>query len=137
MLPDIKISPTGLWTGPSEMEVPSGALRRADEIVIRRKGRAEPRPGFDKIDTFGTDPDRMLEFNGDYLGVEAAATTVWASDDSEVKDEDGNDLAWDAYAIQGVEARKNLYLTTSNVLRKITAAGGAEAPRTGAPVPAI
>ena len=137
MLPDIKMSPTGLWTGPSEMEVPSGALRRAEEIVIRRKGRAEPRPGFDKIDTFGTDPDRMLEFNGDYLGVEAAATTVWASDDSEVKDEDGNDLAWDAYAIQGVEARKNLYLTTSDVLRKITAAGGAEATRTGAPVPAI
>lgn len=43
----LRLRPRGLVTNPSELSaVPEGALREAENVVIRRDGLVEPRPGF-------------------------------------------------------------------------------------------
>lgn len=48
---ELVLRPMGLFLDPAPTEVPSGALSVADDIVIRRKGQAEPRVGFEDAAT--------------------------------------------------------------------------------------
>lgn len=138
MKPDLSLSPAGLWTSPSYVEAPPGSLRVANEIAIRRKGRASPRPGFAVNATQPSNgPSRFLEYGSDAVLVEIGGKSRWLSSDGVIEDGNSNDLDWEPSAIQGVEIRKNLYLTTADGLRKLTAAQASNALRTGAPTPAV
>lgn len=134
MLRDIQLSPRGLWTAPANVDAPPGALRKAEEVVIRNKGKVGPRPGFSSQDLFTGTTRRLIDFKTDYMSVDPSTpTTRWASLDSEVHTVAGSDLTWHAYAIQGVEVRGNLYLTTKDGLRKIDSVGGTTARPAGCP----
>jgi hypothetical protein len=131
---------TGLWIDPNPHtgDVPKGALKRADNVVLRRKGTAEPRPGFKAGATFTL--ARMfglLPFDNGYLGVGEGLetnTTIWSTgvavtDGSEA--EGDNVLSWSRDAIRACAARENLYLTTSDTPRKVSNVGDVHAPRIG------
>lgn len=133
---------TGLWTDPNpHTDVPEGALKRAEEVVFRRKGVVEPRPGFQALDGF-EDVDRVygiLPFDGDYITVGRPAvsdSTAWSTETT-IQTEDGDGLEWDPNAIRAQGARKNLYLTTSDAVRKVSAAEDDTAYRAGIGIPVV
>jgi hypothetical protein len=138
---DVGVS--GLWTNPNpELKRPPGALSRADEVVFRRPGMAEPRPGF-RTDDGETGLDRigaLISYRDSLLAVGPAGddtATTWRDGTRVSVDEDerGNtflravddvedlstDPAWDAPDnVRGIEARGNLYLTTLGNVRKLS-----------------
>lgn len=135
---------TGLWRDPNPFsKVPKGALSRADEVVIRRKGTAEPRPGFKEEDvgegTGITALHKMIPFGGSVLHIGNAVTqkTAWLGFGGAVQDESAADLQWTFEHARGEEARKNLYLTTEDAIRKLTASTDFVADRAGLPAPVI
>lgn len=132
MSQDAKISPIGLFTDPSALEAPPGGLLAAEEVVNRRAGTLEPRPGL--LRSTGAAVYKALDFSSDYLKV-GTSTTVWSDGTTRVYDESAaTDLLWNLYSIFGVESRKNLYLSTRDALRKVTTPTSAvKAYRCGAP----
>lgn len=132
MAEDLVLQPMGLFTDPSPKNaVPNGGLTVASNVVLRAAGRVEPRPGFLKVAT--TSPPssaqivRLLPYRGDFLalGRTGADTykTTWLSDDSTLVTDGSSDLAWEDYRIFAATARKNLYLNTTDCIRKLTAPG--------------
>ncbi len=128
---------TGLWIDPNPLsgDAPKGALLRADNVVLRRKGTAEPRPGFKVLDTFVglSKMYGLIPFDGGYLGVGEfidVNTTFWNTGGAGVTDGSGA-LSWDRDAIRSCAARKNLYITTSDAVRKLTGATDEIAARAG------
>lgn len=143
---ELTLRPSGLFTDPNpHSSVPEGALRVADDIVIRRQGIAQPRPGFDQLSASftGTDPYQAIPYDGDLLVVQnnsGTHKTDWynAGTPTAVLDEDSADITWDTDHVSGVEARGNLYVNTTGYVRKMTAANDAEAEKVGrTPVPFI
>lgn len=55
MAQDIKLQATGLFTNPSDMTRPEGALTVADNVVIRRPNIIEPRRGIEAYATYSAD----------------------------------------------------------------------------------
>lgn len=117
---------SGLNTAPNpQAAVPPGALADADNVVIRRAGMAEPRPGF----RAGTDTTlaaiwKLIPYDGDFFAVGTAGATRWSNATL-------TDAVFDKHYARAVEARKNLYLTTSDSVRKFTAALDTTADRAG------
>lgn len=132
---DLKLSPDGLWTAPSVIDAPAGGLLEAKEIVLRRKGMAEPRPGFTPGSGTGlsTNTWRLLEHelasgSQTLMSVESAHayrvgtgsiiekvrnTTTGATSDAEL-------ATWIRQQIWGVNVRGNVYLTMANGLRGVS-----------------
>lgn len=124
----------GLITDPSPPQLKKGALSTAHNVVFRRPNTAEPRPGFEAGATTVLDAVwKLIPFDGDVLVVgegEGSAATVWAADGSTfVEDEDAGSLDWANPHIRGTIARRNLYLTTGDAVRKLTASDDIEAER--------
>lgn len=139
MAQDIKLSPAGLWTAPAVLEAPPGALSVAKEIILRRQGMAQPRPGFSQAQDLSSEPAllRLIAFQDNFLKVLPGTPLTEWSGGTDVTNEASGALTWLDDAISGVEARKNLYLTTSDVLRKVSSTSDTVAYQTGAPVPAV
>src|ERR1700741_482259 len=133
---DLKLSPAGLWTSPSVAEAPKGGLLEADDIVIRRRGLAEPRPGFSR----STDlvammaaasivtPSRLVDYGSRYYAVGRKSNTTKygiANSANQAITEDSTGRSDEAYFDLGtddaLEVRKNLYWTTNDGPRKLTA----------------
>lgn len=134
--PDLR--PTGLFTDPNPHKgVPKGALRVADDVVLRRDGILQPRPGFRYDDDLaqGADPLYMIPYDGDILVIGDAASnlTEWESAGTAVQDDASNALNWDTDHARGAQARGNLYLTTQDAVRKLTSGTDTAAKRAGAP----
>jgi hypothetical protein len=124
-----RLGVAGLATNPNPHMLPDGALLQADEIVIRRPGMAEPRPGF-KVGTSSSlaslygllkHPDGKTVRVGPVV---AAGSTTYGGTAGTTAVYDGNQttptpaaLSWDRDAIRGIDARGNLYLTTKDGLR--------------------
>lgn len=137
--PDLR--PTGLFTDPNPHKgVPKGALRVADDVVLRRDGILQPRPGFRYDDDLaqGADPLYMIPYDGDILVIGDASSdlTEWESAGTAVQDDASNALNWDTDHARGAQARGNLYLTTQDAVRKLTSGTDTAAERAGAPRPA-
>ena len=131
----------GLATDPSTLnEKLSGALSISSETVHRRSGTVEPRPGF----RTGTGTDlaqlyKLLPFDDDMLSVGPTVlgnNTYWTASNDPVLAEDGATLVWVRDQIRACIARKKLYLTTGDRVRKLddssdlTAAGSGLEPPT-------
>lgn len=130
----------GVWAaGNPYTEIPDGALGLAAECVVRQAGVVSPRPGF-KLGTNVaalTSIEQLIAYNNQVLHIGSGATKTYWPPSTHVLSESGAELPWTRDEIRGVEARKNLYLTTSNAPRKLTSAGDATAGLCGAVPPAI
>lgn len=133
----------GLHTAPSAYgTVPPGALKTADNVVIRNPSVVEPRPGFTPALTQASVPLTsvwaLLDFDsgvtvGPALG---PATRTIYNGTAGITTPAGADLTWTRGRIFGARARKNLYVTAGDALRKISPAG-TTAPRAGLAPPFI
>ncbi len=142
---ELSIVLSGLHTAPSAYGAsPPGALRTADNVVIRSPGVVQPRPGF------LAQPDRLPGFTAawalfDYReGVAIGAvnapgtdTMYYGDSDTAVKNSDGTVPAWTRGRIQAAAARKNLYLTAFDFARRFTGTPSEGLARIGAPAPLI
>lgn len=134
---EVKLGFKGLWPTPANSAAPPGGMLIADEVVIRRDGLVEPRPGFSAADEFGTLTSlrRMVDFQSSYFGVKLDTTQTKWTNGTAIKTEAATpaELSWTIDAIKGQEARKNLYITTSDTPRKICAPLDATAYPAGLP----
>ena len=113
------IAPAGLFTDPLSSKAPPGALRVAENVVIRRDGIIEPRPGF-KIDKVSTAAyERAIPFN-DNLVCCTQTDTAWYSSGGSILTEASAALAPIAENFRGAEARKNLYLPYADGVRRLS-----------------
>ena len=140
---EIELRPVGLYTDPNPHgAVPKGALKTAKNVVLRRDGLLEPRPGFERSSASltGTDPSQLIPYDGDLLIVEkngGTEKTDWynAGTPTNVKDDDSADLDWDMDHIGAAESRGNLYIATQDSVRKLTSKSDTAAKKAGAPIP--
>lgn len=74
---EIRLGASGLWTDPSELEAPKGALREALNVRIRRENCIEPRPGFpqETLDDANGPVTHMREWASGILSV--VGTELW------------------------------------------------------------
>lgn len=157
MAQELKLRPAGLWTNPSAYSaVPDGALDEATNVVIRRPGIVECRPGFPRFNptTLESSVTNSLEaMHGliDFPGTETIIAvgdpapgcddTTYAVDGTTspcvvITEPSGDPLEWTRPYIFGAASRKNLYLSTADAVRKITGVTGTPtAARAGTPPP--
>ena len=135
MQQELHMAPAGLFTDPHASKAPPGALRIAQNVVIRRDGIIQPRPGFEyNKATYGTeDIYRAISFKGDIVLYTSKPTLRWHSNASEILNEAGAALSPIAGEFRGCESRNNLYLPFSDGVRKLTGALDAVAENAGAP----
>lgn len=105
--------------------VPPGALSDADNVIINRVGMVEPRPGF-KLGaaTSLTEIWKLIPYDGDFFAVGNGGATRWSNNTAA-------DALWTKHYARAVESRKNLYLTTTDAVRKFTGANDTTADRAG------
>lgn len=133
------IKPAGLITDPNAISgAPPGALSEALNVVIRRDGIVQPRPGFQRIDTETDDGDpivtgavvRMLPWKSALLlGTTSGILIVDPRDGSVLNGPTPADVLADAgsgLALRGVESRSNLYFTAKDGVRKYTSTTDAD-----------
>lgn len=144
MAQDLILRPAGLWTNPSAYSAaPPGGLKEALNVAIRRPGIVEPRPGFSPSSPVATyDLDlvwALIDYPGTghllHVGDPSPTNTAFING-SAVTEPDGSALEWTRGRIFGAASRKNLYLTTSDAVRKLTGTtAGQTAARAGTPPP--
>lgn len=94
---EIRLGASGLWTDPSELQAPPGALREALNVRIRRPNVIEPRPGFPYQAQSGLSGNVTIiaEWQGGLLVV--SGTELWhvieGGARTEITDPDGASLS--------------------------------------------
>ncbi len=118
---------SGLYTDPNpHVAVPEGALAEASECVLRRVGVLEPRPGFKSGTAIAslTQLNALIAYQSAVLAVGLdTVTKTYLSTSHTVLTEGAAQLSWALDYIRGQESRGNLYLTTTDTPRKISAVG--------------
>lgn len=139
-IPEPHLGVAGLYYNANpHVAVPEGALQFAAECVVRAKGRAESRPGFKASTNVSalTSIEALIPYNDSVLHIGSAAAKTYWPPSTHVLTESGVELPWSRDEIRGLETRKNLYLTTSNALRKLTSSADTVADVCGALPPAL
>lgn len=130
--------PSGLFTDPNpHSEVPEGALNQAVNVVHRRRGLLEPRPGFNEYTpaTVTAEGQELFEYDGDVLiaFIDQPISgnnwiLEWRSDQSVVT----TPPDFNQGAMFAAETRGNLYLNGKDDVYKLEAAQQTTTPtRTG------
>jgi len=121
----VNLKAAGLTTSPNNLELPDGSLGKAANIVIRRDNVIEPRRGFKVYgDTFGSSSDRAKQLI-------AYRARILAHYQDKLIFDNGSGV-WSTFAgsytepeagirIKHIEANGNLYFTTSDGVKKISA----------------
>lgn len=143
MAEQLHINAIGLVTDPNPLMLPPGALTLATNVVIKRPGVIEPRPGFIAKTGLSLPTDTTVvgafAFDDDVILVLEDASgdrSVYVLSDSHEITQTG-DLAgstWGSSAdapIRAAEIRGNLYLTSAAGAMRITAASDTTAERAG------
>lgn len=130
------LRPKGLWTDPNPYSaVPDGALRTANNVVLRREGLIEPRPGFDRF-AFNSPPAsydvlRLIPFDvsGDTLMIGENAG-AWRMDWRQAQTQ--CTLPSDATTFRtnyqrAARARSHLYLATAGRVVRVRSSGASSA----------
>ena len=119
---------TGLVKDPNpHADAPPGAMDVADNVVFRRPGCAELRPGFgplssDRVEFSGfTNPDGVIAFGNDLLVQEIAGTSPLKTFINSLSfvDEFGNAAHCPVNAVNGVPSGNALYFTARDSIRKL------------------
>jgi len=125
------IKASGLNINPNSLDLPNGALVRANNVIIKRENVIESRRGLsDWSEGLGISTDRtnqIFEYKdrilANYSDKLAYATGLQNIDGTEIfNDFFGNYSSASNYRMRSVESNKNLYLTTSDGIKKISAA---------------
>jgi hypothetical protein len=145
----VTLGAAGLWTDPNPHgELPDGAMRVADDIVIRREGVIQPREGFSgahgswfgpadtwvhAIIPFGS---RLIAgtYRDEALLIDSADGARWLTNGSEVTGFDaapGPDTLHRGHA----QARGSLYVTDHGGVRKVTSNIAGTSSLAGMPKP--
>lgn len=138
-----KLTCAGLWTDPNpHANQPDGAMDIADNVVFRRPGTWELRPGFKllssergEFDGFAT-LDGMMAFGGDLI-VQANTAEPFIQQhiaNINFNDEFGNAIGCPHNAVRGVDAGETLYWCGTDAVRKLYI-GESRTVQVGAPVP--
>lgn len=137
---EVVIKPAGVVTDPNpHSAAPAGAMRLASNCVLERDGLLEPRPMFTPVSGQLSLARAMIPFDDDIL-VTYISGTFWQGSGQRVDELDTFtnspiNVAWNNYRIRGAQARKNLYLTTRDGVRKLTSRTNTRAEFAGAPTP--
>lgn len=127
----------GLFTDSNQLgSVPEGAMTVADNVIIDRDDIVESRRGFSQFgNTFGTSSDRANQLISykDRVLVHNNNTLLY-NDNSHENNADGNFQAFsgtfseieDGRRIRAFESNKNLYFTTDDGVKKISAKTAAD-----------
>jgi hypothetical protein len=129
----------GLYTDPNPfVATPEGALETANECVIRRVGIAEPRPGFKTASAIGPLDELagLIAYQSSMLAIGVDTTVkTYLSGGYTVLDEASAQLSWAIDYLRATETRGNLYLATSDKVRRITGTGANQVARGSGVVP--
>jgi hypothetical protein len=139
---ELTLQPAGLLTDPSEFgAVPSGAMLRLDDCIMRQAGIIEPRPGFVSISLetdFAGRPESIVPYDGALMVWRMATDTGTRYLGVLEADDDYNDLTGEnappdpAYwAGRGCTMRRNFYFQTDSGPKKITSKGDLSPDRAG------
>ncbi len=128
MAQETKLQAAGLYTNPSDLQRPEGALTVADNVIIKREGVIEPRKGFRKF-ADSTGPSATNPF---FLAASYGNTIVTANNDGYIGfltaglNENSGGIQteavnWTEMAVTWSVANGNLYMPTDYGLYKKTA----------------
>lgn len=130
MASTITLKASGLNTSPNQLDVPEGSLSQANDVIIKRDNIVEPRRGYKTYGSaMGTSSDRakqLFEYRtrifrhyGDTLqfqnGTQNDGTVNFTSFSDAVSE------TQDGLRIKKVESNGNLYITTSEGIKKLSA----------------
>jgi hypothetical protein len=139
----IKRQPLGLWSDPSFVMAPDGAMLQATNVWIRRPGLLEPRPGLasQSITSLsvpsGYSIYKLFPFESDLVAVATDGSGNWrvysvtaATTHTRFA---ASATAWTGTVgcVHAVQMAGNLYITTDNGVMRITAPGTAATYRAG------
>ncbi len=131
----IILKAVGLNISPNEMSRPEGSLNEADNVIIRRDGVIEPRRGFKLYgESFGTLTDRVKQLFSyrqrilrHYSNILQFENGVNNDGSINFDDFSGNFTeAQSGLRIKSIESNGNLYFTTNEGIKKISAADGSD-----------
>lgn len=139
MASQVTLKALGLNYSPNNLALPEGSLIAANDVIIRRDNVVESRRGFREYsETFGTSADhskQLISYKDRILNHFAStlqySTDTQNADGKEIfNDFDGTyeELNDDGFPIRikSIEANKNLYFTTTEGIKKISARTGAD-----------
>lgn len=130
MSTSVTLKASGLNTSPNELTVPEGALFEASNVIIRRENVVEPRRGFNLYgNSFGTASDRakqLISYKDRIL--RHFQSTLQYDNGSGVFTSFSGSFTEPATGvrIKSVESNGNLYFTTSDGVKKISAASASD-----------
>lgn len=132
MATNVNLKALGLNFSPNLLEVEPGSLTKASNVIIKRQSIIEPRRGFKLYDeAFGTSSDRakqLLAYKGrllkHYSNILAFDTATVNIDGEEIFNNFSGTYSevQDGLRIKSIESNKNLYFTTADGIKKISAA---------------
>lgn len=139
MASQVTLKALGLNYSPNNLALPEGSLVSANDVIIRRDNVVESRRGFKEYsENFGISSDRskQLIFYKDRILNHFASTLQYSTD---TQNSDGKEIFndfngtyqelnddGDPIRIKSIEANKNLYFTTTEGIKKISAVTGAD-----------
>lgn len=135
-MPQVTLKALGLNYSPNSLSLPEGSLVQADNIVIRRDNTIESRRGFGEYsEPLGLNIDRakqLLEYKDKvlvhYSDKLAFDTSIFDDEGKAIFDDfAGNYLeTQQGLRIKYIESNKNLYFTSSEGIKKISAKTSAD-----------
>jgi len=136
MSSQVTLRANGLNFSPNNLSLPQGSLLVADDVIIRRDNVVESRRGFSEYsEGLGTSDDRIKQLI-EYKGRLLAHYTNKLAFDTLTENVDGKKI-FDDFAgtytetspglrIKSIEANKNLYFTTAEGIKRISARTAAD-----------
>lgn len=136
MQSSVTLGAAGLYTQPNNLELPDGALTKASNVIIQRQDVIEPRRGFKLYgNAFGSSSDRLKQvfFYKERILRHFASSLQF---DTGKKDNSGTQI-FSTFSgtfsepqagrrIRSVESNGNFYFTTSDGIKKISAASSSD-----------
>jgi len=118
----LKMKVKGLYTHPSDLDaVPDGALAVADNVVIDKEGKVQPRRGFDKHSTLPSSGDRaekLLSYQNKLIASYGSGSLGYY-DSSTWNAYTGTYSAPTGEKIRATRANSNFYFTTDEGVKKL------------------
>jgi len=125
----IILKTSGLIDSPNNLSLPDGALEVAENVIIKREGVIEPRRGYKIVGSELLDNNfrirTMFEYNDRLLRYYSDKLQYQSDDEFKFVDLDGSfKEASDRLRLKAIESNGNLYFTTDDGIKKLSAKSG-------------